>query len=102
MRVDKDNNEWKVKGISFYQNEQKKWYLFEEEFQSPSKHPLFEKKIKVLKCKNYRNFDLEKETLKEYLNFDRTKFEFCGKQLVEDCNNSIKEEGKKKQIFQFY
>jgi hypothetical protein len=67
--------------------------LFSEEYQPPSAHPLFERKIAALTVKKYRNFNLEGEALKEYLNEDCTRFEYNGVLLRPDLDNSTKEDG---------
>lgn len=95
LRVDREPEGFKVKGISILVAEKtRKWFLFDEAFHSPSEHPLFEKQINSLTVKYYRNFGLEKETLKEYLNQSGTGFEYKGVPLRPDLENSIKEEGK--------
>lgn len=68
-----------------------KWFLFGNEDQSPSAHPMIESKIKKLRVKKYRNLPVEKQTLSPYLSEDRKSFAFKGIPLIEDKEKSIHE-----------
>jgi hypothetical protein len=94
LRVEKLGKGWKVAAISV-DKQSGNWFLFENEHCNPDLHAylIANKKLRGLKVKVYRNFQIDSLFLPVYLNAEWTKFEFSGKMLKQDVEKSVIDKG---------
>ena len=94
LHIEVEEQNFFVRGIAQPgKKDERKWYLFEKEDQSPSAHPLLKDQILKLRVTNFRNLPISKEKLAPYLTEDKKGFAFKGVPLVADHEKSITENG---------